>query len=301
KENTSDPSINFYNATNLQPGTAYTISTHTVDQSGNVNQTWVNHTATTKSLSPSSPPITGGGGGGGGGPPLFEAQFSSAFVLSKYFPDSNFHEIVVPKSYAEMTDLLSFTLKFKKNIYVDCRFSRVNKLPGTVPNPPAEVNYFAEIVFTKFGTREKVEPEEEYIKFRVEKHWLDVRGYSPDEVLMLRYNGERWVELETSRSGEDDNFYYFTAHVSGFSIFAIGVKAELSTSPLNIHVSNATTPLPAKEPTILETPPNKQKSNYTVISESSESTPSKTTGLLEMTMTIAGIFVILYLFKKRYF
>jgi PGF-pre-PGF domain-containing protein len=37
-----------YNATGLDPDTEYTISTHTVDEPGNVNQTWMNDTARTK-------------------------------------------------------------------------------------------------------------------------------------------------------------------------------------------------------------------------------------------------------------
>src|SRR5665648_46753 len=39
--------LQYYNATGLNPGTSYTISTRTVDIAGNINQTWVNHTATT--------------------------------------------------------------------------------------------------------------------------------------------------------------------------------------------------------------------------------------------------------------
>ncbi len=40
--------IQYYNATNLTPGT-HTIATRTADTSGNINQTWINHTATTLS------------------------------------------------------------------------------------------------------------------------------------------------------------------------------------------------------------------------------------------------------------
>ncbi len=39
--------VRFYNATDLIQGTTYTISTKTSDTSGNINSTWVNHTATT--------------------------------------------------------------------------------------------------------------------------------------------------------------------------------------------------------------------------------------------------------------
>jgi hypothetical protein len=34
--------IRYYRATSLIPNTEYTISTHTVDTSGNINMTWVN-------------------------------------------------------------------------------------------------------------------------------------------------------------------------------------------------------------------------------------------------------------------
>jgi len=44
----------FYKATSLEPDTSYEIGTHTVDTSGNINETWVNHTAKTKAIGPSA-------------------------------------------------------------------------------------------------------------------------------------------------------------------------------------------------------------------------------------------------------
>jgi hypothetical protein len=41
--------VEHYNATGLTPDTNYTISTHTADTSGNINNAWVNHTAWTSS------------------------------------------------------------------------------------------------------------------------------------------------------------------------------------------------------------------------------------------------------------
>jgi len=41
---------NFYNITGLSPNTSYKLGTHTVDTSGNVNQTWVNKTTRTVSI-----------------------------------------------------------------------------------------------------------------------------------------------------------------------------------------------------------------------------------------------------------
>ncbi|MGB7532573.1 MAG: CARDB domain-containing protein, partial [Halobacteriota archaeon] len=51
--NTSDP---FYNATGLNPDTYYEIGTHTVDNAGNINETWVNQTTKTKAGPDTTPP-----------------------------------------------------------------------------------------------------------------------------------------------------------------------------------------------------------------------------------------------------
>ena len=56
KENVSLP-LNYSNATGLSPNTNNTISTHTVDTSGNVNQTWVNHSAWTAPSEDTTAPI----------------------------------------------------------------------------------------------------------------------------------------------------------------------------------------------------------------------------------------------------
>ncbi|MDI9395488.1 MAG: hypothetical protein QM426_08780, partial [Euryarchaeota archaeon] len=47
----------YFNATDLEPETNYTIGTRTVDTSGNVNETWVNETAKTLSLPDVIPPV----------------------------------------------------------------------------------------------------------------------------------------------------------------------------------------------------------------------------------------------------
>ena len=49
--------LNYYNATGLSPNTNNTISTRTVDTSGDVNQTWVNHSAWTQA-GPDTTPAT---------------------------------------------------------------------------------------------------------------------------------------------------------------------------------------------------------------------------------------------------
>ncbi|MCK5013636.1 MAG: metallophosphoesterase, partial [Candidatus Omnitrophica bacterium] len=47
---------NYYNITGLLPDTSYELSTHTVDTSGNINETWVNDTAHTLPIPDNTPP-----------------------------------------------------------------------------------------------------------------------------------------------------------------------------------------------------------------------------------------------------
>jgi len=49
--------VQYYNATGLIPNTEYEIGTHTVDESGNVNATWVNDTSRTKTSIDTIPPV----------------------------------------------------------------------------------------------------------------------------------------------------------------------------------------------------------------------------------------------------
>jgi len=50
--------VQFYNATSLDSDTEYTLSTRTVDEVGNINETWVNHTAKTKANVPPTASFT---------------------------------------------------------------------------------------------------------------------------------------------------------------------------------------------------------------------------------------------------
>ncbi len=73
-----------YNATNLIPNTTYEIGTRTVDNSGNVNSSWVNDTAIT--FATKAPPTeeeghAGSSGGGGGGGPISNVPTDSNGIV----------------------------------------------------------------------------------------------------------------------------------------------------------------------------------------------------------------------------
>ncbi len=143
-------------------------------------------------------------------------------------------------------------MKFAKNTYADIRFSKVIKPKEGISMPPIDLYQFNEICIVKFGTREKVYPEEAYIEFRVEKSWINEGGYSFDDIAMFRWNNEsrEWEELKTEFVNQDESFAYYKAYMQGFSLFAIGVKVKqpevipTATPTVKPTVTPALTPTP---------------------------------------------------------
>ena len=56
------------------------------------------------------------------------------------------------------------------------------------------------------------------IHFRVPRDIADSR-----EVVLMKFNGS-WIELPTEKTGEDEEYIYYTAKTNNFSIFAVTVK-----------------------------------------------------------------------------
>ncbi len=97
---------------------------------------------------------------------------------------------------------------------------------------------------------------EAVIKFKVENSWLADNSLAGGEVKLLRWDGSKWNQLETSEKNKDDKFTFFEAKTAGFSSFAItGVKATAPTATPAVQVTETgaptatATPAPTAAPT----------------------------------------------------
>jgi PGF-pre-PGF domain-containing protein len=63
------------------------------------------------------------------------------------------------------------------------------------------------------------------IAFSVSRSWLDTHAVLPEQVVMMRYTGNQWVELPTRLDQSLADHYQYVAKTPGFSIFAITVMA----------------------------------------------------------------------------
>ncbi|MDK2948414.1 MAG: hypothetical protein PWQ63_1574 [Methanolobus sp.] len=76
------------------------------------------------------------------------------------------------------------------------------------------------------------------ISFKVEKDWLTENNADPSTIKLYRYSGASWNELQTSRTGMDDTYYYYKARTAGFSPFSI---ISTGKSPVSVNTAKKTT------------------------------------------------------------
>jgi hypothetical protein len=78
------------------------------------------------------------------------------------------------------------------------------------------------------------------IAFSIDKAWLEAHKITPDNVVMLRYTNNQWVELPTRLSDTHPTSYGYISTTPGFSTFAI---AETKNSSLGAKVTQVLTEL----------------------------------------------------------
>jgi len=79
------------------------------------------------------------------------------------------------------------------------------------------------------------------IEFEVEKSWLTDNNLDPDSIKLMRYHNDDWEILETEKTSETANYYYYKAKTPGFSYFAIVGNPETATTTTTSIATTTTT------------------------------------------------------------
>lgn len=72
------------------------------------------------------------------------------------------------------------------------------------------------------------------IKFRIKKDWLNSNILEDSSIVLQRWNGSKWILLETEKNNTDETFIYYEATTDAFGPFAIS----------SIHRSGSPTTIP---------------------------------------------------------
>ncbi|NJD52460.1 MAG: PGF-pre-PGF domain-containing protein [Candidatus Methanoperedens sp.] len=202
------------------------ITARATDNSSNIYETSVN---VTYSLPDNTPVNTGGGsnaawGGGGGGPS--GENISNIELIEKY-------DLPISRN---VTTFYRFTHAKNPVMFVNITGNTTmgiitasgEVLKGTstlVKTPPDGLvykNFNIWVGTSGFATPRNIK--EAFIRFRVDNTWMSANNIAGSDLILMRWNGDSWVGLETRVLSKDDTNTFFEGKTYEFSPFAITTK-----------------------------------------------------------------------------
>jgi PGF-pre-PGF domain-containing protein len=75
---------------------------------------------------------------------------------------------------------------------------------------------------------------EALIRFRVDNNWMSANNVTSSDIVLVKWNGDSWIELETRVLSKDDTNTFFEGKTITFSPFAIIAKISEAKSTANV-------------------------------------------------------------------
>jgi PGF-pre-PGF domain-containing protein len=107
-----------------------------------------------------------------------------------------------------------------------------------------------------FATPQNIK--EATIKFNIDNNWMSVNSVTSSDIVLVRWNGKSWTQLETKEVSKDGENTFFEGKTNGFSPFAItakvgGVKPAATVSGNEIPTKSGATTQDKNSPKVGET------------------------------------------------
>ncbi|MHC1601868.1 MAG: PGF-pre-PGF domain-containing protein, partial [Methermicoccaceae archaeon] len=188
---------------------------------------------------------------GGGLPPAEPTPTPTVTPAVEAATESKVLESVSPAAPAVVEFTEIDVVQVELNVNIDAENVEVNV--EQTPEPPADVPDISLSIAADTGVYGYISittnlPEgavdNAAVGFKVPKSWFTDNGFDASTTGLQHYNeatGE-WESLPTVQTGEDDEYYYFSAETPGFSTFSVTAEKE-----------EAPTPTPPATPTPTET------------------------------------------------
>ncbi|MDW7732623.1 MAG: leucine-rich repeat protein [Methanolobus sp.] len=136
---------------------------------------------------------------------------------------------------------ISFNAKKDKGLVV-AKVQVLSDSPEGISLPAGNSYQLMSIDVGSEGTISTDSADNVLIHFRVSREWIEENNIDVSTIRMTRYH-EQWQDLPTTYEREDDEFIYFTAQTSGFSIFSV-VGNKIEETPIQETYASAS---PAEE------------------------------------------------------
>jgi PGF-pre-PGF domain-containing protein len=196
-------------------------------------------------------PSTGGGGSGGGGVTTSE-PFDNILMYLRI--DGNLiANTSVSYNFSSMPQLGIYEILVTGSENENAVSMRVELLKGTsklvTASPPGNVYKNVNIWA---GSKRIIEGR---IRFKVDNTWISGSGGVSGDVKLLKWDGSKWVQLETTQINNDADSTYYEAKTETFSPYAISGMGGVVTPTATPVVTGGTpvqtplvTPIPAVKP-----------------------------------------------------
>lgn len=175
---------------------------------------------------------SGGSGGGGGGSTSPESinnielkEISNEQIFKGVHTYYNFKN--------RANDIVSLEFDPKKSFGKTTAIIEVLKNTSSIVKEPAPGDVYKNINIwignSGFSNPENLENAR--ITFRVSKTWIYEKGLGKNQVMLYRYNQNKWNPLSTVLKEEKGDYFYFTSDTPGFSPFAISYNEKKTDVP----------------------------------------------------------------------
>jgi PGF-pre-PGF domain-containing protein len=237
----------------------------------------------------SNPPSSSSGGssGGGGGGGTSGETFANIIVKEKYDLQI-YKDIVTSYKFTNLNNpILSINIVGNVNAGEIGTAVEVLRNTSSLVKSPAPGNVYKNVNLW-VGTSGFASPKnikEAEIIFKIENSWISSNNIRSSSIKMVRWDGSKWDQLETSEITKDSNFSYFNAKTNAFSSFAI--------TQLGNAVSSAMPQAQSGIPAIV-TDPTPGEAIF-------EGVPQIDFAIMTAVFAIIGIFIAIYLKRRRNF
>ncbi|WP_083755889.1 PGF-pre-PGF domain-containing protein [Methanosarcina acetivorans] len=206
----------------------------------------------TNSSSPSSPSPGSGSsssssssGGGAGGSPEPASNVEIKELAQQFVSNGNHAKFIFAKN---VTSIAYIEFDPKKTVGKTTTIVETLKGKSTLVTelPTGKVYKNTNIWVGNEGTASSENIENAVVGFKVEKTWINSNGVDSSSVKLWAFEDEKWVELPTSQTDEDEDYVYYEADTPGFASFSIMAlypeeNTEGTSLPLGSYVEDKDT------------------------------------------------------------
>ena len=253
----------YWNDTGLEIGITYQYWVRANDSYNNWGPNSSTLSVKTSVTATTPPPSSGGGsggGGGGGGGGTSGENFTNIMVKEKY-DKYIYKDIVTSYKFSNINNpILSINIVGNVNAGEIGTAVEVLKNTSSLVVSPAPGNVYRNVNMwvgtSGFGTSKNIK--QAVITFKVENSWFSSNNMKSGSIKMIRWDGRKWNQLETSEKSKDSTYIYFEAKTDSFSSFAItGIDTKEYITEKAIRIE-------PKEPAaaITTTQPEQKKSDF---------------------------------------